>query len=190
MTIIWSVTNKDGSPFPLAGKDVHLYYTCERGRFEAAIQIQNNVVSWDFVGRDQKVLGGYTLTLEILQSGGKRIIRRDICNAFVLVGKGCEESDNLGDADINEGGEIALVSELDIYRISPIVPYIKDGEWWIDDFATGEPARGEKGDVVDAAYMEFEVEEDMNLYLSFLSTNDQLELDFSISEDGYLTVDK
>jgi len=148
ITIIWSVTNKDGSPFPLAGKDVHLYYTCERGRFEAAIQIQNNVVSWDFVGRDQKVLGGYTLTLEILQSGGKRIIRRDICNAFVLVGKGCEESDNLGDADINEGGEITLVSELDIYRISPIIPYVVRDEngiayWYVDGVNTGDRSTGE-----------------------------------------------
>ena len=44
--------------------------------------------------------------------------------------------------------------------------------------------------MVDAAYMEFCVEEDMNLYLSFLSTNDQLELDFNVNEDGYLTVDK
>lgn len=190
MTIIWSVTNKDGSSFPLAGKEVHLYYTCERGRFEADIQIQDNVVAWDFAGRDQRALGGYTLTLEVIQPGGKRIIRKDICNAFTLVGKGCEENDAPGDADINEGGEITLVSELDIYRISPIVPYIKDGEWWVDGNNTGQPTRGEKGDVVDAAYMEFNVEEDMSLCLTFLSTNDQLELEFNINEEGYLTVDK
>jgi hypothetical protein len=61
---------------------------------------------------------------------------------------------------------------------------------------TGSPARGEKGekgekgDVVDAAYMEFDVDNDMVLNLTFISTNDQLSLEFELDEDGYLTVDK
>lgn len=143
MTIIWSVTNKDGSSFPLAGKEVHLYYTCERGRFEADIQIQDNVVAWGFAGRDQRVLGGYTLTLEVIQPGGKRIIRKDICNAFTLVGKECEEKDTPGDADINEGGVITLATELDIYRISPIIPQIGENDnWWVDGQDTGNPSYG------------------------------------------------
>ena len=143
MTIIWSVTNKDGSSFPLAGKEVHLYYTCERGRFEADIQIQDNVVAWDFAGRDQRVLGGYTLTLEVIQPGGKRIIRKDICNAFTLVGKECEEKDTSGDADINEGGEITLVSELDVYKIQPIIPTVgSNSNWFVDGADTGKPSTG------------------------------------------------
>jgi hypothetical protein len=88
-----------------------------------------------------------------------------------------------------------LVTDLDIYRISPIIPHIDKAEdgndyWFVDDVNTGHIARGEKGDVVDAAYMLFDVDDDMNLNLTFLSTNDQLELDFEINEDGYLTVDK
>ena len=143
MTIIWSVTNKDGSSFPLAGKEVHLYYTCERGRFEADVQIQDNVVAWDFAGRDQRVLGGYTLTLEVIQPGGKRIIRKDICNAFTLVGKECEEKDTPGDADINEGGEITLVSELDVYKIQPIIPTVgSNSNWFVDGTDTGKPSTG------------------------------------------------
>ena len=123
MTILWSITNKDGSPFPLAGKKVHLYYTCERGRYEAEIEIQNdNVIAWSFLGSDQKTLGDYTLTVEILQSDGKRAIRKDVCNAFTLVGKNCEEKYDLGEAYINEGGRLTLTTELDIYRISPIIP--------------------------------------------------------------------
>ena len=190
MTILWTVNDRDGNALPLKDKEVHLYYTCERGRYEADIEIQDNVVLWDFVGRDQRVLGSYSLSLEIIQSNGKRAIKKDICNAFTLVGKECEEKYDKREANINEGGVITLVADLDIYRISPIIPYIKDGEWWIDGSNTGVPARGEKGDVVDAAYLEFCVEEDMSLYLSFLSTNDQLELDFNVGEDGYLTVDK
>lgn len=190
MTIIWSVTNKDGSSFPLAGKEVHLYYTCERGRFEADIQIQDNVVAWDFAGRDQRVLGGYTLTLEVIQPGGKRIIRKDICNAFTLVGKGCEENDTPGDADINEGGEITLVSELDIYRISPIIPYVgEDDYWWVDDQKTPWYSRGPKGEVTDVAYLDFEIDDEMNLNLTFISGNEDMNLKFTLGEDGQLTLD-
>lgn len=149
MTIIWSVTNKDGSSFPLAGKEVHLYYTCERGRFEADIEIQNsNVIVWNFLGSSQRALGDYTLILEILQSNGKRVIRRDICNAFTFVGKSCEGRHGNEDGEINNDGVINLVSELEIYRISPIIPYVvKDengiGYWYVDGVNTGDRSTGE-----------------------------------------------
>lgn len=137
MTILWTVNDKDGSPFSLVSKEVHLYYTCERGRFEADIEIQENLVAWNFLGSKQRVLGDYTLTLEVLQSDGKRAIRRDICNAFTLVGKSCFEETE-GGANVLEGGEIVLSSELDIYRISPIVPTIgPNGNWWIDGKDSG-----------------------------------------------------
>lgn len=196
MTILWSINDRNGAALPLNDKEVHLYYTCERGRYEADIEIQDgNVVIWHFLGRQQRALGDYTLTLEILQSNGKRSIKKDICNAFTLVGKECEEKYGKGEAYIDEGGEITLITDLDIYRISPVIPHIEKAEdgndyWFVDDVNTGHIARGEKGDVVDAAYMLFDVDDDMNLNLTFLSTNDQLELDFEINEDGYLTVDK
>lgn len=191
MTILWSINDRNGTALPLDDKEVHLYYTNNRGRFEADIEIQDgNVVVWHFLSREQRVLGSYTLTLEIF-SNEKRAIKKDLCNAFVLVGKQCEENYDSADAYIYEGGEISLATDLDIYRISPIIPVVgENNNWWVDGSDTGKPARGEKGDVIDAAYMEFEVEEDMSLYLSFLSTNDQLELEFNINEEGYLTVDK
>ena len=192
MTILWSINDRNGAALPLNDKEIHLYYICERGRFEAEIEIQdNNVVVWHFYGKKQKTLGNYSLTLEIIQSQGKRTIKKDICNAFTLVSRGCSEICPSGEAHIKEGGEITLATDLDIYRISPIIPQIGDNDnWWVDGNDTGKPARGEKGDVVDAAYMEFDVEDDMNLYLTFISTNDQLDLDFTINEEGYLTVDK
>lgn len=149
MTILWTVNDRDGKALPLRDKEVHLYYTCERGRFEADIEIQGgNVVAWNFLGRDQRALGNYTLSLEILQSDGKRTIKMDKCNAFSLVGRNCEEVYDDGDADINEGGELAIVSNLDIYRISPIIPYVvKDnngiGYWYVDGVKTGDRSTGE-----------------------------------------------
>ena len=195
MTILWTVNDRDGKALPLTDKEVHLYYTCERGRFEADIEIQDNVVAWNFLGSKQRVLGDYTLTLEVLQSNGKRVIKRDICNAFTLVGKGCEGRHGKEDGEINDGGVVELVSELEIFRISPVVPVIEKANdgieyWFVDGVNTGKSARGEKGDVVDASYMVFDVDENMDLNLTFLSTNDQLELDFNIDENGYLTVDK
>lgn len=147
MTILWSITNKDGSPFPLAGKEVHLYYTCERGRYEAAIEIQNNVVSWEFLASRQKALGGYTLTLEVLQSDGKRALKRDLCDAFVLVGKNCEEKFDHDGAHIEEGGIVNLVTSLEVYRISPIIPYVvRDengiGYWYVEGVNTGDRSTG------------------------------------------------
>lgn len=149
MTILWAVNGRDGSALPLKDKEVHLYYTCERGRFEADFEIQGtNVVAWNFLGKNQRTLGDYSLSLEILQSDGKRTIKMDKCNAFSLVGRNCEELYDNADADINEGGELTIVSNLDIYRISPIIPYVvKDnngiGYWYVDGVKTGDRSTGE-----------------------------------------------
>lgn len=191
MTILWSINDRNGAAMPLHGKEVHLYYTCERGRFEADIEIQDgNVVVWHFYGKDQRVLGSYTLTLEILQSQGKRSIRKDVCNAFVIVGKGCEEKYDNKEANINEGGEITLVADLDIYRISPIIPYVGyNGNWFVDGVDTEQPARGPRGEVTDAAYIDFFIDDDMNLTLHFIAGNEDLKQKFNLTEDGYLTIE-
>lgn len=191
MTILWSINDGNGAALPLQDKEVHLYYTCERGRFEAKIEIQEpNIIAWTFHGREQRALGDYTLTVEILQSDGKRAIRKDVCKAFTLVGRGCEESEGKGDAHINKGGEITLVTDLDIYRISPVIPYVgKNGNWYIDGVDTNQPARGPKGEVTDVAYLDFNVDDDMKLYLTFISGNNDMRLKFTLTEDGYLTLD-
>lgn len=142
MTILWAINDRNGAAVPLDDKEVRLYYTCERGRFEAKIQIQDgNIVVWKFAGKEQRALGGYTLSVNISQQG-KRSIRKDICNAFFLVSRGCEESYDDGEGYI-KGNELTLTSELDIYRISPIVPEIgPNGNWWIEGEDTGDPSMG------------------------------------------------
>ncbi len=150
ITIVWTVNDGNGNPLLLSDKDVRLYYSCESGRYKAEITIQDtNKVVWDFYGGLQKALGAYSLTLEILQSEGKRSIKKDVCGAFILVGKDCE-------ADAKEttvNGEIAVYQEmittnLDIARISPIIPVIVEDEngvgyWYVDGVNTGERATGE-----------------------------------------------
>jgi len=145
MTVFWSISDRNEAALPLVDKEVHLYYTCERGRYEADIEISGgNVVVWHFLGKDQRALGTYDLTIEVFQSNGKRTIRKDLCKAFALVGKGCCENTEEGEANINEGGELTLASSLDIYRISPIIPQIgENGNWFVDGVDTGRPAKGE-----------------------------------------------
>lgn len=143
MTILWAINDRAGAALPLTGKEVHLYYTCERGRYEAEIEVQDNVVIWNFLAKKQRYLGGYALTIEILQSDGKRAIRKDINDAFSLVSKTYFESPDEGDANISEGGLLTLSSELDIYRISPIIPQIgANGNWFVDGEDTGRPSHG------------------------------------------------
>lgn len=192
LTLVWSVKEKNGEPLPLNDKEVHLYYTCERGRYEADIQIQEgNVVTWTFLGKDQRTLGEYSLTLEIISPYGQRTIREDKCNAFTLVCKSCEESEGEGDAVIGQAGTIRLATTLDIYRIQPVVPSIGKNETWIvDGVDTGKPARGEKGDAVDVAYVKFEVDDRMNLIVHYTTTNNDQMPNFKVDERGHLIISK
>lgn len=143
LTVLWAINNNDGTPYDLGGKDVRLYVTSPRGRQRVDITVQGNVVAWDFLSRDQRYLGDYSLTIEVYTSADKRAIKKDIIEAFSLVSNSCLECTDEGDANINEGGEITLSSSLDIYRISPIIPQIgENGNWFVDGVDTGKPAKG------------------------------------------------
>ena len=152
MTVLWAVHERDCvTPYNLTDKEVRLFMTHNRGREEVDVVKThlpdgsvNNVVQWFWPAYRQRVLGPYTLTLEILTSAGKRTIRKDVCEAFEMVGRDCMASDDGGEANINEGGVITLASSLDIYRISPIIPQIgENGNWWVDGEDTGRPSKGE-----------------------------------------------
>lgn len=143
MTVVWSIYDHTGAAYNLKGKEVRLYYTCERGRFEVDFEVQGtNIVVWSFLGREQKVIGDYTLSLEIIESADRRRIFKDYCNAFTLVGKSCEEA-ALGNPNISEDGNIVLSSKLDVYKIQPIIPTVgSNSNWFVDGTDTGKPSTG------------------------------------------------
>lgn len=123
LTIFWAINNRDGSPYDLDGKEVRLFMTHERGREEVEAQItqlepgiRNNVIRWDFKAADQRILGTYTLTLVVLESGTHRELTKDYGEAFTLVGRSEMESEE-GDANISIGGDLILSTKLDVYRI-------------------------------------------------------------------------
>ena len=150
MTILWAINNKDGSPFNMEGKEVHLFITHRYGREEVRCTIStlpdgtvNNVIRWDFAGDDQKVLGPYTLTAKIFTSEDMKLIKKDICEAFELVGVSCMECEDDDNAVINDGGELVLSSRLDIYRFGiPKITIGINGNWHIDGVDSGVSAIG------------------------------------------------
>lgn len=176
ITVLWAINDRNGAALPLTDKEVHLYYTNDRGRHEAkGIEIQDgNVVAWTFRGKEQRTLGSYTLTLEILQPYGTRTIKKDYCGAFALVGRTCEESESEGDANINGSFEITLASDLDIYRIQPVIPYVvkeEDGYeyWYVDGVSTGKRSYGKTAYEIAVEYGGYEgTEQEFAEYLAMV----------------------
>lgn len=194
LQIYWNfnIKKQDGEvePFFLEDKSLRLTLITPRGNKEIKeYEVSGNVIQWQLRAEEQKSLGDYSLMLEILSSSGKVLLTSDKCRFVRITDCSCFTG---GNAYVDENARtITLSTDLTVIRLMPIVPQIgPNGNWWVEGVDTGNPARGEKGDVVDASYMEFDVDDDMNLNLTFISTNDQLELDFNIDENGYLTVDK
>lgn len=184
--IVWEIflgKDKDKGKYDLTGKKLTIYLVSAFERIKISdFTTEFNVLRFTFEGKEQKHAGRYQLTF-VENEGGDDTRTLNKCDAFEIVQNSCMETDDLS--------VLNLSSSFDALRIYPIIPQVgPNGNWWVDGVDTGNPARGEKGDVVDASYMEFDVDDDMNLNLTFISTNDQLELDFNIDENGYLTVDK
>lgn len=153
LTVLWAINNRDGSPFNLEGKVVRLFVSNERGREEVKFSLDtlpdgstNNVLRWDFKGKEQRVLGLHTLTVEIQTAPEYKEIKRDYCNAFSLVASSCCEDTSEGEANILDGGELLLSSRLDVFRFGiPKISIGANGNWFIDGVDTGHPSFAGEG---------------------------------------------
>ena len=132
LTVFWAIHNRDGSPFDFNGKEIRLYVTNERGRQEVKASLskledgtENNVIRWDFDGRDQKVLGLHSLSVEIQDKGDTREITKDYSEAFIFVSRS-EMEDEEGDANISIRGDLILSSKLDVYRFEAVSVDVSD----------------------------------------------------------------
>ena len=92
ITVNWDV-KKNGQDFSLEGKAVFLYMTHARGRelYSGKVTISGNRLSFVFDGLEQKVLGRYTLTIDVRNGDLTRALIQDKCGAFILVGRSCAE---------------------------------------------------------------------------------------------------
>ena len=88
VTVKLTLTQEDGSPYEL-GSDVKLYALTPNQRFEVKdFSVDDNVIVWNYKGRDQEYLGPYRLTV-VENEGGVDMMTIDFCNAFSLVRCSC-----------------------------------------------------------------------------------------------------
>ena len=93
ITIVWNV-KKGGSAASLSGKTIRLYATNPKGREElTGFSVSGNKITYVFSGLEQKVLGRYTLTIDV-REGDSRYMIQDKCGAFELVGRSCAECED------------------------------------------------------------------------------------------------
>lgn len=141
ITVSWTITNKDGSPYSLKDRDLMLLYSTIRGPKKASdFSVASNVLTWTFPGKDQKELGSYTLTLvENNQEAGMLTI--DYCEAFALVRRSCMTGGNDDDGIAVE--TVELSTTVDVLQIQPVIPEIGDnGNWYINGIDTGKSSLG------------------------------------------------
>lgn len=175
LVVLWAICNRDGSPYDLAGKQIRLYVTNERGRKEVTPILTalpdgtvNNVIRWDFLGIEQRVTGLYTLSVEIFSAYGKKNITKDCCDAFYLVSSSSLEDEVL-EENISDGGELMLSSSLDVIHVTaPKVEIGENGNWFIDGIDTNVSAYGKSG-----ATEEF-VEEKVNEINNTIISNEEI----------------
>ena len=86
--------------------------------------VEENVVTWIYRGRDQKILGVYSLEL-VQRDGANGMITIDTCKAFELVAHTCEETDN-------ETGDIVIDSQVFESEVS-LAPLGYAGAVEVDD---------------------------------------------------------
>lgn len=145
LTVFWAILDDDSQPYDLTGRTVKIFLTHPRGRMEITqdVNIQGNVISWLFRGRQQRYLGVYKLTVEIFSSPSTRVLRRDIDQAFSLVSATLYVEESNGRPQINETGKLTLSTILEVYQIMPIVPQVgPNRNWWVDGVDTGKPSTG------------------------------------------------
>ena len=163
LTVLWAINNRDGSPFDMNDKEVRLFVVNSRGREEVEATLTtmedgsvDNVIRWDFSGDRQRVTGLYALEVEIKASDTHKKIKKDICEAFVLVSKSeMESNQDEGEPYVYDGGMLVLSSRLDVFRFGIAKIEIgTNGNWYIDNVDTGVSALGGGPGLVSKIYNE------------------------------------
>lgn len=94
IAITWDV-KKSGEDLPLGDKTINLYMTHAKGRETLnGFSVSGNVLSYTFLGLNQKVLGKYTITIDVRNADGSRVMIQDKCSIFELVGRSCAECED------------------------------------------------------------------------------------------------
>ena len=89
INVAWSLY-RDDAPFPLEGENISLHLQTPYGRIDLEdFSVEGNVISWIFRGKNQKVLGKYSLIL-FINKGEDGMVATDACDFVNLVDCSCK----------------------------------------------------------------------------------------------------
>ena len=110
--VSWSIYMKDGLPYSLEEKDVRIFLATPYGRVNITdYTIHENVISWVFWGKSQKVIGNYSIIL-VVNKDNEGMVTTDVCDFVRLVSHSCEAGGKDNDGVQTE--VIELTSEVSI----------------------------------------------------------------------------
>ena len=116
--IKWTI-NRDGQPEDFSGKTIKLLMRSMSEEVEITdYQIDDNVISWTFFGKDQTKATAYTFTL-IENDGQEGMFTIDACRVLQLVECSDQADDDDSDMNVEEStdgttGEVTADSEIQI----------------------------------------------------------------------------
>lgn len=93
---IYTGSDKESVPYLLEGKDISIYIKSTIKTYKIKeINVSGNEVSFYFYGKDQKLLGPYSVEL-VVNEGDKGMFTIDESDAFEIVKRSCEICDDGG----------------------------------------------------------------------------------------------
>ena len=144
INIAWSVF-RNGQPEEFSGKELTLLMSNEYRTQEVTdYEVQDNVLSFTFWGKDQKSLGTYSLTL-IENNGEEGMYTLDACDAFRLVARSCMEGgepcEGLSVETVQLSGDLAVPANgLSAYELAVKHGFVGTEQEWLASL------KGPKGD--------------------------------------------
>lgn len=89
--IAWAIMKEDGSPFDLSNGRVSLYLKNYVRKEEVkGFSVEGNVISWTFLGKNQRNTGNHSLEM-VINEGADGMITTDACDFVCLVPCSCME---------------------------------------------------------------------------------------------------
>lgn len=115
ITVKWTIMTATGTAYNLNASNLELFAVVPNHTIKIDdFSVAGNVVTWTFLGTDQKFTGPYTLTL-IENRGQSTMMTVDYCNAFGLVRWSCQAGWDES-ADVNSN--LSLTSEIFTHQIA------------------------------------------------------------------------
>jgi hypothetical protein len=128
--ILWAIyAEQEGKqvPYDLTGRKLTLYVSNQLATWKVDnFEVSENAIRWIFLGKDQKHIGAYTLTL-IENEGMENMHTVDVCNAFRLVNRTCKF-----EKDEDNVNNVTLRLSSDFFVEEPINKIFIDSELSLD----------------------------------------------------------